>query len=133
MATAANVNQVGAAVEASIEGSGDYGIIEDFTGHGIGRSMHEDPAVFNFRVRGGSPKVLPGLVLAIEPMITLGGIETHELADGWTQVTDDGSDAAHWEHSVARHDAGIWVLTAPDGGAAGLAPFGVIPTPVHGR
>ena len=133
MATAANVNQVGAAVEASIEGSGDYGIIEDFTGHGIGRSMHEDPAVFNFRVRGGSPKVLPGLVLAIEPMITLGGIETHELADGWTQVTDDGSDAAHWEHSVARHDAGIWVLTAPDGGAAGLAPFGVIPTPIHGR
>ncbi len=63
--------------------------------------MHEDPAVFNFRVRGGSPTVKPGLVLAIEPMITLGGIETHELADGWTQVTDDGSDAAHWEHSVA--------------------------------
>lgn len=128
MATAATVNEVGAAVEASIEGSGEYGIIEDFTGHGIGRSMHEDPAVFNFRVRGGSPKVLPGLVLAIEPMITDGGIETHELADGWTQVTDDHSDAAHWEHSVARHAGGIWVLTAPDGGAAGLAPFGVTPT-----
>jgi methionyl aminopeptidase len=134
MATAATVNEVGAAVEASIEASGgapaNYGIIEDFTGHGIGRSMHEDPAVFNFRVRGGSPKVLPGLVLAIEPMITLGGIETHELADGWTQVTDDHSDAAHWEHSVARHAGGIWVLTAPDGGAAGLAPFGVVPVPI---
>jgi methionyl aminopeptidase len=130
LASAANVNQVGAAVEASIESSGDYGIIEDFTGHGIGRSMHEDPAVFNFRVRGGSPAVKPGLVLAIEPMITLGGIETHELADGWTQVTNDGSDAAHWEHSVARHEGGIWVLTADDGGAAGLAPFGVTPSPI---
>jgi methionyl aminopeptidase len=78
-------------------------------------------------VRGGSPKVKPGLVVAIEPMITTGSIETHELADGWTQVTDDRSDAAHWEHSVAVHAGGIWVLTAEDGGVAGLAPFGVIP------
>jgi methionyl aminopeptidase len=131
LASASTVNQVGVAVEKSIEASGDYGIIEDFTGHGIGRSMHEDPAVFNFRVRGGSPKVRPGLVLAIEPMITLAGIETHELADGWTQVTDDGSDAAHWEHSVAVHADGIWVLTAQDGGAAGLAPFGVVPNPIR--
>jgi methionyl aminopeptidase len=131
LATASTVNQVGAAIEASIEASGEYGIIEDFTGHGIGRSMHEDPSVYNFRVRGGSPKVKPGLVLAIEPMITLGGIETHELADGWTMVTDDGSDAAHWEHSVAAHADGIWVLTAEDGGAVGLAPYGVIPVPIH--
>ena len=130
LATASTVNQVGAAVEVSIEASGGYGIVEDFTGHGIGRSMHEDPAVFNVRVRGGSPKVRPGLVLAIEPMITLGGIETHELADGWTMVTDDGSDAAHWEHSVAVHADGIWVLTAVDGGAAGLAQFGVTPAPI---
>jgi methionyl aminopeptidase len=130
MARATAVGQVGAAVENSIEADGDYGIIEDFTGHGIGRSMHEDPEVFNFRTRGGNPKVLPGLVLAIEPMITTGGIATHELADGWTQVTDDGSDAAHWEHSVARHENGIWVLTAPDGGAAGLAPFGIVPAAV---
>ena len=131
LATASVVNDVGAAVEASIEASGEYGIIEDFAGHGIGRSMHEDPEVYNFSVRGGSPKVKPGLVIAIEPMITTGGIETHELADGWTQVTDDGSDAAHWEHSVAVHADGIWVLTAEDGGAAGLAPFGVVPVPVH--
>jgi methionyl aminopeptidase len=130
MATAKTVNEIGAAVEASIDADGDYGILEDFTGHGIGRSMHEDPAVFNFGVRGGSPKVLAGLILAIEPMITLGGTSTHELADGWTQVTDDDSDAAHWEHSVARHDDGIWVLTAEDGGAAGLAPFGVVPVPI---
>jgi methionyl aminopeptidase len=130
MANATTVNEIGVAIEASIEGSGEYGIIEDFTGHGIGRSMHEDPAVFNFGVRGKGARVLPGLVLAIEPMITLGGIETHELADGWTQVTDDHSDAAHWEHSVARHAGGIWVLTADDGGAAGLAPFGVTPAPI---
>ena len=130
LATASTVNQIGEAVEASIESAGEYGIIEDFTGHGIGRSMHEDPAVFNFRVRGGSPKVKPGLVLAIEPMITAGGIETHELADGWTVVTDDGSDAAHWEHSVAVHADGIWVLTTLDGGAAGLAEFGIIPVPI---
>jgi methionyl aminopeptidase len=131
LATASTVNEVGAAVEASIEGSGDYGILEDFTGHGIGRSMHEDPAVYNFRVSGGSPKVRPGLVLAIEPMITVGGIETHELSDDWTVVTDDHSDAAHWEHSVAVHADGLWVLTAVDGGAAGLAPFGVIPVPLR--
>lgn len=130
LASASAVNQVGAAVEASIEQSGDFGIIEDFTGHGIGRSMHEDPAVFNFRVRGGSPKVRPGLVLAIEPMITRGGIETHELEDGWTVVTDDGGDAAHWEHSVAVHAQGIWVLTARDGGADGLAAHGVVPVAI---
>jgi methionyl aminopeptidase len=130
LATASTVNEIGAAVESSIEASAEYGIIEDFAGHGIGRSMHEDPEVYNFRARGGSPRVKPGLVLAIEPMITAGGIETHELTDGWTQVTDDGSDAAHWEHSVARHANGIWVLTAEDGGAAGLAPFGIVPAPI---
>jgi methionyl aminopeptidase len=129
-ATATTVNDVGTAVEHSIESSGEFGIIEDFTGHGIGRSMHEEPAVFNYRIRGASARVKPGLVIAIEPMVTLGTIETHELADGWTMVTDDGSDAAHWEHSVARHAGGIWVLTAEDGGASGLAPFGVRPVPI---
>jgi methionyl aminopeptidase len=133
LATASVVNDIGTAVEMSIATSGEYGIIEDFAGHGIGRSMHEEPEVYNFRVRGGSPKVKPGLVVAIEPMIAAGGIETHELDDGWTQVTDDGSDAAHWEHSVAVHADGIWVLTAEDGGAEGLAAFGVIPTPLRAR
>lgn len=127
-ATARELNDIGGAIEDAI-GSG-YGIIEDYTGHGIGRSMHEEPSVFNYRVRGGAPKVRPGLVIAIEPMVTLGTIETHVLADDWTIVTDDGSDAAHWEHSIARHDAGIWVLTAQDGGAAGLAPFGIVPVPI---
>jgi methionyl aminopeptidase len=131
LASASVVNDIGAAVEASIESSGEYGIIEDFAGHGIGRAMHEDPEVYNFRVRDGSPRVRPGLVVAIEPMITLGSITTHELDDGWTQMTDDGSDAAHWEHSVAVHDGGIWVLTAEDGGASGLTQFGVVPVPLR--
>jgi methionyl aminopeptidase len=136
LATASTLNDVGTAIEGAIDGVAaedggtPFGIIEDFTGHGIGRSMHEEPTVFNYRIRGGTPKVRPGLVIAIEPMVTLGTIETHVLADDWTMVTDDGSDAAHWEHCVARHAGGIWVLTAADGGAAGLAPFGVIPVPI---
>jgi methionyl aminopeptidase len=129
-ARASNLNEVGAAVEDAIDGAGEFGIIEDFTGHGIGRSMHEAPDVFNYRVRGAGAKVRPGLVVAIEPMVTLGTIETHVLADDWTMVTDDGSDSAHFEHSVARHVGGIWVLTAEDGGAAGLAEFGISPVPI---
>jgi methionyl aminopeptidase len=130
-AVASNVNEIGAAVEDEIDASGRFGIIEDFTGHGIGRSMHEDaPAIFNYRVRGAGAKIKPGLTIAIEPMVTLGSIETHALEDDWTMVTDDGSDAAHWEHSVAMHAGGIWVLTAPDGGAAGLARFGIVPVPI---
>lgn len=130
LATAETIDDIGAAIEREIESAGEFGIIEDFTGHGIGRAMHESPDVFNFRVRGPVAKVKPGLAIAIEPMVTLGTIETHVLADDWTMVTDDGSDAAHWEHSVARHAGGIWVLTAEDGGAAGLARFGVAPVPI---
>ena len=136
MARVKFVNEIGADIEDAIDAAdvatAPFGIIEDFTGHGIGRSMHEDPPVFNYRIRGRGPRVKPGLVIAIEPMITLGTIETHVLDDDWTMVTDDGSDAAHWEHSIAVHDGGIWVLPAVDGGAAGLAEFGVIPRPIPG-
>lgn len=122
------LNTVGGAIEDAIAAADQgYGILEEYVGHGIGRSMHEDPPVFNYRVRGNGPQVKPGLVVAIEPMVTAGGIATSVLEDGWTVVTDDGSVAAHWEHSIAVHDGGIWVLTAVDGGAAGLAPFGVKP------
>lgn len=128
LSRASELNEIGGAIEDAVAaGSADYGILEDFVGHGIGKTMHEDPPVFNFRVRAKGPKVLPGLVVAIEPMVTAGTIDTVTLADGWTVVTADGSMAAHWEHSVAVHDGGIWVLTATDGGAAGLAPFGVTP------
>jgi methionyl aminopeptidase len=130
LATARRLDEVGGAIEDHVESQGEFGIIEDYTGHGIGRSMHEDPPVFNYRVSGRSAVVKPGLVVAIEPMITLGTIDTLTQADDWTVSTTDGSDAAHWEHSVAVHDDGIWVLTAADGGAAGLAPFGIRPVPI---
>jgi methionyl aminopeptidase len=135
LAKAKHLNQVGEAIQEYIEARGrengtDYGILEEYVGHGIGRSMHEDPPVFNYRVRGNGPKVVPGLVVAIEPMVTAGSAITHVLDDGWTVSTKDASDSSHWEHSVAVHDKGIWVLTALDGGAAGLAPFGVIPVPL---
>ncbi len=136
LAKAKHLNQVGEAIQDYIEAQGqkdgiNYGILEEYVGHGIGRSMHEDPAVYNYRVRGNGPKVVPGLVVAIEPMVTAGSAETKVLGDGWTVSTKDASDASHWEHSVAVHDRGIWVLTAEDGGVAGLAPFGVVPVPLN--
>ncbi|PZE87331.1 type I methionyl aminopeptidase [Curtobacterium sp. MCBD17_032] len=130
LAHAEHLHEVGAAVEDAIDETGAWGIVEDFTGHGIGRSMHEEPPVFNYRVRGAGPAVQPGLAIAIEPMVTAGTIDSSTDADGWTVRTLDGSDAAHWEHSVAVHADGIWVLTAADGGAASLAPLGVTPVPV---
>ncbi|CAN5194932.1 type I methionyl aminopeptidase [soil metagenome] len=130
LAGARRLNEIGGAIEDAIESRGSYGILEDYVGHGIGRAMHEEPPVFNYRVRSAGPEVKPGLVVAIEPMVTAGDIETHVLADDWTVATDDGRDAAHWEHSVAVHDSGVWVLTAEDGGAAGLESFGIAPVPL---
>lgn len=130
LSTARHLNEVGEAIEEYIETQGTFGIVTDYIGHGIGRTMHEAPPVFNYRVRAKGPDVKPGLVVAIEPMVTLGSIETHVREDDWTVATEDGSVAAHWEHSVAVHAGGIWVTTAHDGGAAGLAPFGITPTPI---
>jgi methionyl aminopeptidase len=130
LASVAYLNHIGGEIENYIESQGSYGILEDYVGHGIGRSMHEEPPVFNYRVRERGPQVKPGLVVAIEPMVTLGGIETFTRDDDWTVATRDGMVAAHWEHSVAVHAGGIWVLTAEDGGAAGLAPLGVVPVPI---
>nr|WP_309777354.1 type I methionyl aminopeptidase [Curtobacterium sp. SORGH_AS_0776] len=130
LAHAKHLHEVGAVIEDAIDETGAWGIVEDYTGHGIGRSMHEDPPVFNYRVRGAGPAVKPGLVVAIEPMVTAGTIDSSTDDDEWTVRTLDGSDAAHWEHSIAVHADGIWVLTAADGGAAGLAPLGVTPVPI---
>jgi len=130
LATATHLNLIGADIEDYIGSRGRYGILEDYVGHGIGRSMHEEPPVFNYRVRDRGPRVKPGLVVAIEPMVTLGGIDTYTREDEWTVATSDGTMAAHWEHSVAVHSGGIWVLTAEDGGAAGLSALGVVPVPI---
>ena len=87
--------------------------------------MHQAPEVLNHRSRSRGPKLRPGLCVAVEPMLARGSDETEVGDDGWTVVTDDGSTAAHWEHTVALVEGGVWVLTAPDGGAAALAPHGV--------
>jgi methionyl aminopeptidase len=130
LATARHLNEVGEAIEEYIESMGTFGILTDYIGHGIGRSMHEEPPVFNYRVRGKGPDVKPGLVVAIEPMVTQGTTDTFVREDDWTVATSDGSMAAHWEHSIAVHRDGIWVLTAEDGGASGLVPLGITPVPI---
>lgn len=130
LASARHLNEVGGAIEDYVDSQGTFGILEDYVGHGIGRSMHEAPTVFNYRVREKGAAVKPGLCVAIEPMVTLGGIDTVVGDDDWTISTTDGTSAAHWEHSVVVHSAGIWVTTAHDGGAAMLAPLGVTPVPV---
>lgn len=119
LAGAARTSAVGAAVEDAVDAR--FGIVEDYVGHGIGTAMHMAPDVPNYRSRDRGARVVPGLVVAVEPMLTRGGGATHELADGWTVTTGDGSRAAHWEHTVAvLPDGGLWVLTARDGGSAAL-------------
>jgi hypothetical protein len=125
LAKAERLNEVGAAIEDYIDAQGKYGILEDYVGHGIGRHMHEEPPVYHFRTKDLGPKVTPGLAVAIEPMVTAGSNKTKILADGWTVVSKDSSDASHWEHSVAVTDSGVWVLTAIDGGKARLEALGV--------
>lgn len=101
---------ISAAVQDHAEAHG-YSIVREFVGHGIGRNMHEDPQIPNFGSRGQGPKIKPGMVFAIEPMINKGGSGTLVLQDGWTAVTSDGSLSAHFEHTVAVTAEGPWILT----------------------
>jgi methionyl aminopeptidase len=122
------LTDISAAVEQTITAENHpYGIVDHYGGHGIGTEMHQDPHVLNYGRPGRGPKLVPGLALAIEPMVTVGDPATVELEDGWTVVTKDGSRAAHFEHTVAITPEGPWVLTAEDGGVAGLSRFGVSP------
>lgn len=126
---------VGAAVEDEITAAGsrdgrEYGIVEDYVGHGIGTAMHMDPQVPNYRCREKGPIVSDGTTVAIEPMITLGDQANTVLEDDWTVVTLDGARAAHWEHSVAVTADGIWILTARDGGSGPLAALGATYAPL---
>ena len=115
------LSDISAAVEATASAPGEYGIVEDYVGHGIGSQMHMDPPVPNYGRPGRGPLLVEGMALAVEPMLVLGDPQTRLLADDWTVVTEDGSRAAHFEHTVAITADGPWVLTAPDGGASGLA------------
>jgi methionyl aminopeptidase len=101
---------ISAAVQEMCEAEG-FGVVKEFVGHGIGRSMHEDPQVPNFGQRGKGPRLKAGMVLAIEPMINAGGAGVKVLPDGWTTVTLDGSLSAHFEHTVAITKSGPKVLT----------------------
>jgi methionyl aminopeptidase len=114
------LTDISAAIEAEIKKHGRYGIVDGYGGHGIGTEMHQDPHVLNRGRPGHGPRLVPGMALAIEPMLTYGSPRTAELSDGWTVVTRDGSVAVHVEHTMAIFDDGVWVTTAIDGGAARL-------------
>jgi methionyl aminopeptidase len=119
------VTDISHAIERHVRGEGAYGIVEDYVGHGIGSAMHMPPNVPNYGRAGRGPRLVEGLALAVEPMITMGGIRTRVLDDDWTVVTTDGSWSAHFEHSFTLTPEGALVLTALDGGAARLAELGV--------
>ncbi len=110
----ARLGDIGHAIASSVRDAGDYGIVEGFTGHGIGTAMHQDPDVPNTGRPGHGLRLKPGLVIAIEPMVSRGSPYTQILEDGWTAVTIDGSRAAHWEHTVAITADGPVVLTLPE-------------------
>jgi methionyl aminopeptidase len=119
------VTDISHAVERYVRAQGKFGIVEDYTGHGIGSAMHQPPDVPNYGRPGKGPRLVPGLALAVEPMITLGTKETDLLEDEWTVVTSDGSRAAHFEHTFTITPEGTWVLTALDGGERQLTELGV--------
>ena len=127
LAVGAPLARVGEAVDdyVSERWGGRWGLVEEYTGHGIGTAMHQPPEVLNYRAQGRSPRVKEGLCVAVEPMLTAGSAQSRILDDGWTVVTADGSRAAHAEHSVAVLADGLFVLTAVDGGVAQLAAAGV--------
>jgi methionyl aminopeptidase len=106
----ATLGDVGAAVQGVVEGEG-FSVVRDFVGHGIGVQMHEDPQVPNYGQPGKGMKLRSGMVIAIEPMVNVGGPDVMVLDDGWTAVAKDGSMSAHFEHTVAVTDTGARILT----------------------
>jgi methionyl aminopeptidase len=115
------LSDISHAIEQAARAAGPYGLIREYTGHGIGTQMHMDPPVPNYGRAGRGPMLAPGMTLAIEPMLVLGRPQTAVLEDDWTVVTVDGSWAAHFEHTVAITETGPWVLTSEDGGTSGFA------------
>ena len=124
------VGDISHAVESYVRRSSSFGIVEDYTGHGIGSAMHQPPNVPNVGRPGKGTRLVEGLVLAVEPMLVAGDPRTSTLEDDWTVVSDDGSVAAHFEHTLTLTPRGTWVLTDLDGGKAKLADLGV---PFGGR
>jgi methionyl aminopeptidase len=104
------VGDIGAAIQASVEASG-FAVVRDFVGHGIGRRLHEPPQIPNFGTAGSGPRLRPGMVLAIEPMVNAGSFAVDTRDDGWTAVTVDGKNSAHFEHTVLVTENGPEILT----------------------
>lgn len=122
----AKLTDIGYAIEQYTNSQGRYGILREYGGHGIGTEMHQVPHILNFGKAGQGPEIVPGLVLAIEPMITRGSERTKVLSDDWTVVSVDKSRGAHFEHTYAIcPDGKPFVLTATDGGKEQLARLGV--------
>ena len=92
-----------------------FSVVREFVGHGVGRTLHEEPQVPNFGPPGRGPKLKAGMTLAIEPMVNMGGARVRCLADGWTVVTADGRPSAHYEHTVLITQNGPEILTIPEG------------------
>jgi len=126
----ARLSDISSAVERSVRAAGEYGIVEDYVGHGIGSEMHMEPPVPNYGRPGRGPVLAEGMALAIEPLLVLGSPNTRLLEDGWTVVSEDGGWSAHFEHTVAITPDGPWVLTALTAPPAGvLAPAGIVRAP----
>jgi len=104
------LSDISHAVQTVVEGAG-FGVIREFVGHGIGRSLHEDPQIANFGPPGRGPALQAGMTFAIEPMTSMGSWKVRILQDGWTAITQDGSCAAHFEHSVALTENGVLILS----------------------
>ncbi len=106
------IDDISGAIQAYVEGNG-FSVVRDMVGHGVGVAMHEPPEIPNFRQRGRSPTIKPGMTLAIEPMVNAGAYKTKTLSDGWTIVTADNSNSAHFEHTVLTTEQGPEILTIP--------------------
>jgi methionyl aminopeptidase len=112
----ARLSDIGATVQRYVEANG-YSVVREFVGHGIGQTLHEEPQIPNYGTPGKGPRLAEGMVLAIEPMVNIGGAAVKVLGDGWTAVTKDGSLSAHFEHTVAVTADGCRILTTPDAAA----------------
>ena len=106
------IGDISHTVQAFVESHG-FSVVREMVGHGVGRKMHEEPQIPNFGRRNSGEKIKPGMTLAIEPMVNLGGYAVRTLSDGWTVVTTDGSPSAHFEHTVLTTDSGPEILTIP--------------------
>jgi methionyl aminopeptidase len=106
------IGDISSTIQAYVERHG-FGVVRDMVGHGVGVAMHEPPEIPNFGKRGTGEKIRPGMTLAIEPMVNLGGYATRMLPDGWTVVAADGSPSAHFEHTVLTTEKGPEILTTP--------------------